>query len=198
MATGDVDLKTLLEHDFKMVQAIAGTSKLLVNELDASHYWVTQSISLFQRLGNICKNVGTLLDACEPYWADKATAFTKPEAVKLWKTAAGLWSALPGEQKRFEEYFFRNGLISAVYSDLSYKTYPNPAHNKIYIEIISTKSEMLELELVNIHGQLLYKRKINSFLNKEFELDISNYEAGIFLITMKSESQIVTKKLIKY
>ena len=107
MATGEVDLKTLLEHDYKMVQSIAGTSRLLIVDLEASHYWVTQSISLFTRLGNITKNVAMLLDTCEPYWANQASAFSKPEVAKLWKTAAGLWSALPGEQKKFDEHAAR-------------------------------------------------------------------------------------------
>lgn len=107
MATGEVDLKTLLEHDYKMVQAIAGTSRLLITELDASHYWLTQSVSLFKRLIKISANVATLLDTCEEHWSNKATAFSKPEVVKLWKTAAGLWSALPGEQKKFDDYVAR-------------------------------------------------------------------------------------------
>lgn len=107
MASGEVDLKILLEHDFKMIQSITGASRLLINELEASHYWVKQSISLFNRLKNISANVAKLLDTCEPYWANKATAFTNPDAAKLWKTAAGLWSALPGEQKKFDEYVAR-------------------------------------------------------------------------------------------
>ena len=107
MAQGEVDLKILLEHDFKMIQSIAAASRLLVNELDANHHWITQSNALFTRLGNISANLAKLLDTCEPLWANKTTAFTKPEAAKLWKTAAGLWSALPGEQKKFDEHTSR-------------------------------------------------------------------------------------------
>jgi len=107
MATGGIDLKTLLEHDLRMAQSILDTSRKLVLELDAAHYWTTTSIDTFKSLNNICSNVSAMLDACQPEWAGGPKKTGKPEELKLWKTAAGLHHALPAEQKRFNEQVTR-------------------------------------------------------------------------------------------
>ena len=85
-----------------------------------------------------------------------------------------------------------------AYSDLSCIIYPNPTHDKFKVEIISTKTEILSFELVNIHGQLIFRKEFNSIYNKEFDFDISGYDAGIYFVSIKSENQVMTEKLIKY
>jgi len=102
-----LDLKTLLEHDLKMAQNLVEASRSLVLDVQASHYWTAHSLETFALLTRITGNTNSLLDALGPYWGEGNRIFKRPEAVKLWKTAAGLWSALPPEQKKFNDHLAR-------------------------------------------------------------------------------------------
>lgn len=102
-----LDLKTLLEHDIKMALNLVETSRNLVLDVQASHYWTKHSLEVFVSLTKISKNLVSLMDSLGPYWPEGKRIFKHAEAIKLWRTAAGLWSALPPEQKKFNERLAR-------------------------------------------------------------------------------------------
>lgn len=71
--------------------------------------------------------------------------------------------------------------------------YPNPANNKLYISMKSIHPP-LNLEILNMQGQLLQKQVLKNSLNA---IDISNIPCGVFLIKIVTEDGISVKKLIK-
>jgi Secretion system C-terminal sorting domain len=72
--------------------------------------------------------------------------------------------------------------------------YPNPSNgifNLAFQEIVKTE---LNLSVVNLLGQSLYESNIVN--KKDFELDLSNFTSGTYLLKISHEQKIITKKLI--
>lgn len=85
---------------------------------------------------------------------------------------------------------FASGIISFIDQN-SINVYPNPANSKVTIEA----TEAFEtVEIINMYGQLLYSGTVNSNL---FSIDVSNYTNGLYLIRLKSDHGVATKKFIK-
>ncbi|MBI5540021.1 MAG: DNRLRE domain-containing protein [Bacteroidia bacterium] len=71
--------------------------------------------------------------------------------------------------------------------------YPNPATNLINIEPINSINGYLKIDLLNIHGKLLY----SSTIKNKTSIDVSKYVNGIYFIKMTSENSTNCMKIIK-
>lgn len=107
MGSIGIDLKNLLEQDRLLALDVLETSRKLVLELQAAHYWTTHSLEVFTSLRNIGGNLQRLLEALAPYYNTGEELFNRPEGLKLWNTALGLWQALPPIRNRFSEQLAR-------------------------------------------------------------------------------------------
>ena len=77
--------------------------------------------------------------------------------------------------------------------DNSISIYPNPTNGKI--QISNTKNKVQEVGVYNMLGERLY-----SFSNSQsssLEIDLSTQQNGVYFIEIKSENEIVFKKVIK-
>jgi hypothetical protein len=69
---------------------------------------------------------------------------------------------------------------------------PNPVSDKLNIKI--DKGEISSIKLWSINGKLYDTYNLN---NQAFELDMSNFEDGLYLLQIQTDSEIVVKKIIK-
>ena len=74
--------------------------------------------------------------------------------------------------------------------------YPNPTKGIIFLETENMKSNQILIEIININGQIVYKKLFNSELLKE-RIDLSEQIAGIYIIKIKTDNLTKTIKLIK-
>lgn len=72
------------------------------------------------------------------------------------------------------------------------KIYPVPANAGIHIE--STRTTIEKLEIYDVTGKLLLKKKINANYAK---IDISSLEKGMYLMNITNQNGRITKKLLK-
>ncbi len=98
-----LDLKSALEQDRQQVLDLLETTRRLVLEVRAAHLWTTESLSSFNTLLGIGQNISRMLALISPYWDEGNNIFKRPEAVKLYKTAYGLWAALRPVRQKFNE-----------------------------------------------------------------------------------------------
>lgn len=103
----ELDLKTLLEHNYKMILNTIETSRKLVLEVQASHYWTSHSLEVFKSLKNIGANIDRMMLTSIEKLAQGPQAFRDPEVMKLWKTVVGLYRALPPVQRKFTDQLAR-------------------------------------------------------------------------------------------
>jgi len=75
-----------------------------------------------------------------------------------------------------------------------WSVYPNPANYSINI-ILSNTLNTDHIEIYDISGRLIDNYSLNG--NNSQEINISNYYAGTYLILLRSNKGILTKKFIK-
>jgi hypothetical protein len=107
MAQVEMDLRTLLDQDRQLALEVLEASRKLVLDLEAPHLWTVQCLETFALLGSIGNNLKRLIEACAPYWPEGHRVFAHDEGRRLWKSAQGLWRALPPELARLNDQLAR-------------------------------------------------------------------------------------------
>ncbi len=70
--------------------------------------------------------------------------------------------------------------------------YPNPAKDKL--NIVSNVSESMEVWIFSTTGQLVY---YEDELDTHELIDISRFEKGLYIVKVRTDDDVITKKLIK-
>ncbi|MCB4809433.1 T9SS type A sorting domain-containing protein [Tamlana sp. 62-3] len=73
-----------------------------------------------------------------------------------------------------------------------FSIYPNPTANWLHIKLNKTQSG--EARLTDISGKELLRLKLNSTINL---IDISNFNAGMYMLNVSSEYETTTTRIIK-
>ncbi|AXG68283.1 hypothetical protein KORDIASMS9_00476 [Kordia sp. SMS9] len=89
----------------------------------------------------------------------------------------------------FETEFVEPLSVNEI-ADFQVKLYPNPATDILYIEL--EKSELIRLQLVDIHGKQILTKTATS---KQIELNISNLKSGMYFLKLSSNTARLTKKI---
>lgn len=82
-----------------------------------------------------------------------------------------------------------------INNETQFKLYPNPANEKVSIELTHSIKETNELYLMDIKGKILYE---STFRGKQTSIDLSNVPKGIYLIEVKNSQKLNLQKLIKH
>ncbi len=80
--------------------------------------------------------------------------------------------------------------------DLSLRMYPNPATDKVFIEMDEISGSEIQVSVFDITGKLKYQQI--KPMNNKIEIEVQNFENGIYLISVKTNSKQQMLKLIKY
>lgn len=75
---------------------------------------------------------------------------------------------------------------------ISFQIYPNPASHKIVITFQSNAKG--ELQILNLVGQIVFSKEINSTTE---EIDVSKFQNGIYLITVATSIHKIESKFLK-
>ncbi|MCF8229361.1 MAG: T9SS type A sorting domain-containing protein, partial [Bacteroidales bacterium] len=80
-------------------------------------------------------------------------------------------------------------------SQKSLRVYPNPANEKITIEI-PDKNRLVDIKIYNINGRCVSEKKLNLYSNTKIKLATEELKPGIYLLQAKTENTGYTTKLI--
>ncbi len=87
--------------------------------------------------------------------------------------------------------------VSENLLDSAISLYPNPASNEIFVTISESAFNTVDISIANNLGQTILN--IDDWGVNEANttsIDVSNYASGLYFVSIKSEDQITTKKLI--
>ncbi len=78
----------------------------------------------------------------------------------------------------------------------SMSVYPNPGNGLINIRIPkSLKGKMIKIRVLNAIGQII--SEFEKKANRQFQLDLSNFNSGIYSISLEGNGERYSKKIIK-
>ena len=92
------------------------------------------------------------------------------------------------------EYY--DSSLSLDNEEIAVALYPNPIKNILNISLLSANFNLEESEVIlsTINGQEVLKMKLES---TKSQLDLSKFNSGIYILTIKDSSKIMNKKIVK-
>lgn len=78
-----------------------------------------------------------------------------------------------------------------------FELYPNPASEKVTLDLSQLKSASVQLELVNQFGQKVWEKAIPKVNHPLEKIDITGYQNGLYFLKIQSESRkVLVKKVL--
>jgi Secretion system C-terminal sorting domain len=71
--------------------------------------------------------------------------------------------------------------------------YPNPASNEFIVNLGSTVDSDVEITVINSLGQTIQRLNTST---TQTTIDVSNYHTGLYFVSIKTDTQSTTKKLL--
>lgn len=85
--------------------------------------------------------------------------------------------------------------VKTINDEAELTIYPNPGMNELNVQINTSENNDLELEIINMVGELMTTHSIYS--NNLIRINTSNFSSGIYFIKIRSKEKVTTKKWIK-
>jgi len=85
--------------------------------------------------------------------------------------------------------------INEVSNSSFISIYPNPANEKVWIELTNNNKSNLILQITSVDGKVLFENN-NLAINNKLYVYLKNYAKGIYFVKAISETNTVVKKLI--
>lgn len=111
----------------------------------------------------------------------------------------GAWNASGIQTARFIRPNFGTALGVATEDALgeaALTIFPNPNNGNFNVSVSGNINKTIELDVVNMHGQLVASRTMNPAQSRYLELDLTNEAAGIYFVKARSGSSSLVKKII--
>lgn len=91
------------------------------------------------------------------------------------------------------------GITNVNGDNVTYVVYPNPTKDKITLQIQTSKSISLPIEIVDANGKLIMKQNLNYSKDKtENSIDVSSIANGVYFLKIYAkDSKVQTVKLVK-
>jgi N-acetylneuraminic acid mutarotase len=70
--------------------------------------------------------------------------------------------------------------------------YPNPTYNRITIETLI--SDIYNIDITSMNGQLIVSKTMKG---TSHQLELSSFDSGVYLITIRSKDFVTTRKIVK-
>ncbi|MFM2191135.1 MAG: hypothetical protein RLZZ118_92 [Bacteroidota bacterium] len=137
---------------------------------------------------------------------NNTSAFHLPFFIILNMAVGGNWPGSPATNSVFPDTMFVDYIhvfqnfptaVSAIQNSKLFNFYPNPAEKtvKINLETLQENSFM-EICIYNVYGTIVKKYTSTKNMNNELELSLFDFPKGIYFLTLKSNQQQWTNKLI--
>jgi hypothetical protein len=156
----------------------------------------------------ICANQSIILDATTPdaisyLWTPGG--YTTP-TIEVDSTGVGIGAIVYSVvvtnanecegTDEIEVYFDPCASVTEIGKGLNLLVYPNPASSVLNINLSGT-SESVEYSLLNYQGGEVYRRRIGAVNGESnHQLEIGNYAGGIYYLRIKTNSDVVIRKVV--
>lgn len=74
--------------------------------------------------------------------------------------------------------------------------YPNPADGHVFIDVNLTSKENGAIEIYDLLGKKVYLHEFRNLTAESIEADLSELNAGVYFVTLRSGKDLITKKLM--
>lgn len=90
----------------------------------------------------------------------------------------------------------KEGGVSVIEPKLSTTTlFPNPTKNQVFVQgLAGSKGETINVSIINITGKVVYTKN-HTVVGDQLAIQLNDFNAGLYLVTLGIGNDVVTKKL---
>jgi hypothetical protein len=103
------------------------------------------------------------------------------------------------KQTDFNGAFFYSTIVSVAMIDFSETTsvniFPNPTNGIINVEFEKVANKVVNIEIVNVFGQLVYSDSRS--VDRNLSIDLAFLQKGIYMLKLKADGYVYNKKVVK-
>jgi len=82
-------------------------------------------------------------------------------------------------------------------AEVDISVFPNPVNNTLNVGVVSDKNRDAQIQLTSLDGKVLQEQRVEFLKNENlFRVDVSAYQAGMYLLHIISDNRITTKKVV--
>ncbi len=109
----------------------------------------------------------------------------------------GCYPSRDGGYNRSRSNIQYNGVVGMVdLAETGFKIYPNPAKDKLYIQFDGVGHNIdAEVTIYDLNGKAMILKQI---VSKKNSISLSNLRPGVYIVWVKSDQTLLTRKLIIY
>ena len=90
-----------------------------------------------------------------------------------------------------------NDINESAYTDKTIlNLYPNPTNGHIFIDIDFSSKKSGTIEITDVLGKIVYTHSFTALTATTMEADLSNFNNGLYFVTLKTDSEVLNKKLL--
>ncbi|MBL7889976.1 MAG: T9SS type A sorting domain-containing protein [Bacteroidia bacterium] len=90
------------------------------------------------------------------------------------------------------------GVEESTSIGVRYSVYPNPASDQFHLVLYAVDNVDMRVELTDVSGKLLMRKEYQNITRIEDVFELSNYEKGMYLLTLQNNKGTTTQKIVKY
>ncbi len=91
----------------------------------------------------------------------------------------------------------KNHINNFDIKDIFEGIYPNPVKDIANLVLNTPNSQILELEIYDLTGSLMFKEDLNTESGKnEFSLNVVDWSSGVYFCRINDGSQVTTKRMV--
>jgi hypothetical protein len=90
-------------------------------------------------------------------------------------------------------YSKNTSTVREIKLNTTFEIYPNPATNKITLDLSNIQKNQFSIEIINSSGQVIYSQNNHSPLT---EIDLNHLAIGLYFVRVYSSDFVITKRLI--
>ena len=104
---------------------------------------------------------------------------------------SGVWSVIAVEAF----YLYEETAVDENFYGKPGKIYPNPASNRVYIERSAHNRKGIAIDILDMSGKKVHLTEMTAS-QQAIEIDISDFEKGIYLVQLRCDGDVSITKLV--
>jgi hypothetical protein len=88
------------------------------------------------------------------------------------------------------------GLKEKITYNYTINIYPNPTSNSTLLDMTLNRAVDVEMSIVDALGRVLTNKSFGSVSSLQYQIDVNNFAAGVYLIRIRTDKEIYSKQLI--
>ncbi len=86
--------------------------------------------------------------------------------------------------------------VEEIRRDVFFRAYPNPSTGTVTLDIALPKPEDLTVSFFSMDGKKVIEKSYSNFNNDILNFDLGGKSAGVYYVTLKTNSSVITKRLV--